>query len=255
MIIKFSAVVALLNLDNKNIVSTGISRPIVTGAVLGVLFNNLHYGIFIGCIVELIMINLMPIGAFIPPNGTLITGITLILSNNFHIEKAGSLIPVVLIFGLFWGHMVKRISRLLWLRNSRLVELFLKGVENDKITFFRYNISVLIMDFFIFFLLTFAGSYVGIFIIQNVVRIFFTSYYLQFAFDKAVFFFPLFVLIYLLNSFDLPNKSYFILLGILLAGLVSPISLSPLLSIVLIGLFSYIVIFSINYYKEHYYEL
>lgn len=254
-ILKFSAITSLLHLDNKNIVSIGISRPIITGAILGILFNNIFYGIFIGCIIELILINLLPIGAFIPPNGTIITGIAMIISYDFHIYKNGSLLPIVLIYSIFWGHIAKRISRLLWKRNTFLVELFLKNVQKDKFHFAPYNWIVLFSDFLIYLLVTFVGGYLGILIMRKFVQIFLTSYFIHLTLDKALYYLPLFVLIYILNSFDLPKKGYFIASGMALALLLNLLSLNPLFIIILIGFFSYILIFSIQYYKEHYYEL
>lgn len=255
IILKLSGIIGLLNLDNKNIVSIGLARPIVTGTICGLLLNNLYYGIFLGCIIELILINLLPIGAFIPPNGTIITGIAIIISYYFHAYKSGILIPVILIYAILWGHLTKRISRLLWKRNSILVENFLKNAQQDKFYFNYYNIIVIVSDFFIYSIITFIGSICGIYTVKVINKLFLRSYFIQIALENAVYFLPLFILVYVLNSFDLSKKITLILVGIVSAFLLTLVISSPILIVLIIGVLSYIALFSIHYYREHYYEL
>ncbi len=251
-VIKFSLIVSVINIDDKNVVSIGLSRPIIIGPILGYLIGNLYYGIFVGCILELILINLVPVGAFIPPNGAIITGVVMILSHYFHIYKTGTLLPVILIYAIFWGHVSKRITRLLWLKNTFLVEKFLKEVQHLKFNFFLYNLAALLIDCIAYFIIVFIGSSLGIILFKKLIPELFS---LIFLFEKTLYYLPLFSLLYVLNSFDIPKKIYFLLLGIILALLLSFITSSPLLIITITGFFSYIILYSVHFYREHYYEI
>lgn len=251
-ILKFSLIVSIINIDDKNVVSIGLSRPIIIGPILGYLIGNIYYGIFVGCIIELILINLMPTGAVVPPNGAVITGVVMILSHYFHIYKTGTLLPVILIYSIFWGHVAKRISRLLWLKNALLVEKFFKEVQDLKFHFFFYNLTAILIDCIAYFMIVFTGSFLGIVLFKKFIPIFLSLFFL---FEKTLYYLPLFALLYLINSFDLHKKEYFILIGIIFAFLLNFITTSPLLIIITTGFFSYTVLYSIHFYREHYYEI
>ena len=254
-ILKFSLIVALINIDNRNLVSLGISRPIIVGAILGYLTDNICYGIFVGCIIELILINSSPIGAFIPPNGAVITGVAMIISYYFHAYKTGILLPIILIYALFWGHVTKRISRMLWSKNIFLVERFLKDVQALKFNFSFYNLMAILIDYVVYFIVIFIGSFIGIFLFKKVIRIFNTSFFINFILERALYYLPLLAMLYILNSFDVRNKKYFLLIGIISAFLLNLITSDQMLIVIIIGFFSYIFLYSIHFYREHSYEL
>jgi PTS system mannose-specific IIC component len=49
-----------------------ISRPIVIAPLIGLLLNNLYAGLIIGAFVELIWIDRIPVGTYIPPNDSIV---------------------------------------------------------------------------------------------------------------------------------------------------------------------------------------
>ncbi|MDD5065936.1 MAG: PTS sugar transporter subunit IIC [bacterium] len=254
-IIKYSIITALLALDVYNVFLSGVSRPIVTSAILGLLLNNLYLGIFIGCIIELILINLIPIGAFIPPNGTIVTGIAIILTFYFHIYKTGALLPVIILYSMFWGHLTKRMVKAVWKRNTVLVEHFLKKLQKGRIEFTVYNLHSLSFDYVLFLISVLLGSYIGILLFRYIIRIFIVSFYINIILENALFFLPLLAFSYLLNSFDVHFKSVFIVIGILASFFLNFFIKQPLLIFIPLGLFSYSVLLILYRLKMYRYEL
>ncbi len=254
-ILKFSLIVALLNIDTRNILSLGISRPVITGIILGYLFNNIYYGFFVGCIIELLLINSLPVGGFIPLNGAIITGLVMIISHYFHISKTGILLPAILIYAIFWGHVIQRVARMLWRKNIIIVDKFFKEVQESKFPFFFCNFSAFLIDFLTFYIMIFIGSFLGIILFNNILSTFFTSYFINFGFEKALYYLPLLAFIFVLNSFDLHRKAYFLLIGIVASFILNLFISNPILVILIVGVFSYIIFYSIHFYKEHYYGI
>lgn len=248
-IIQLSLVVALLSLDIYNIFMSGISRPLMTGAILGFLMNNLYLGILIGCFIELILINLIPIGPFIPPNGAVITGVTIILISYFHVYKTGTLLPVILIYTIFWGHLTRHIVKIVWKRNSVLVENFLKKVRKGKTAFWVYNLHSLAFDAVLFFLITLAGVYCGIFLFRHIIRLFIVSFYVNVILGQALVFLPLFAFTYLVNSFDAKDKVILVVSGMAVSFLIGLFIETPLAIFALTGFFGSILFYLLGRLK------
>jgi len=69
-----------------------ISRPVVIAPIIGLLLHNLYAGLIIGAIVELIWIDRLAIGTYIPPNDSL----TAVLATSIAIiagSKSGGVSP------------------------------------------------------------------------------------------------------------------------------------------------------------------
>lgn len=254
-IFKLSFLVSLLNLDNQNFLSIGLSRPIIAGAIIGYFIDNLYFGILVGCIIELIFINMLPVGSFIPPNGVITTAIVLFLSYHFHVFKIGTLLPLILIYGILCGHVIKRFTKLLWKKNTFLVEQFIKNVQNNNINFFKINIISGLIDFFVYAILTYLGFYIGTLLFKYIIEAFFISFYLNYLLENVLMFLPLFALSYLLNSFDIRNKFLLILIGIISTIIANFVIKSPIALFILIGFLSYLTFYISNLYKEYFYEL
>lgn len=58
---------SLLCLD-RVFIQAMISRPVVIAPIVGLLLNNLYAGLIVGALIELIWIDRLPIGTYIPPN-------------------------------------------------------------------------------------------------------------------------------------------------------------------------------------------
>lgn len=61
---------SLLCLD-RVFIQAMISRPVVIAPIIGLFLNNLYAGMIIGALIELIWMDRLPIGTYIPPNDSL----------------------------------------------------------------------------------------------------------------------------------------------------------------------------------------
>jgi PTS system N-acetylgalactosamine-specific IIC component/PTS system mannose-specific IIC component/fructoselysine and glucoselysine-specific PTS system IIC component len=63
-----SLISSLLCLDVIAVAQVMISRPIVVGAVLGYAMGDVKSGLFIGAVIELVWISVIPVGFSVPPD-------------------------------------------------------------------------------------------------------------------------------------------------------------------------------------------
>ena len=85
----------LLCLD-RVFVQAMISRPVIIAPLIGLLLHNLYAGLVIGAFIELIWIDRIPIGTYIPPNDS----ITAVVATSTAIiagQKMGGIFPPELI--------------------------------------------------------------------------------------------------------------------------------------------------------------
>ena len=71
--LKFSFAGALIYLDRTHALQMMISRPVVTGTIIGFLAGNVGMGLLMGAIIELLWIRDIPVGTFVPPDETILT--------------------------------------------------------------------------------------------------------------------------------------------------------------------------------------
>ncbi|MDR1922393.1 MAG: PTS sugar transporter subunit IIC [Candidatus Adiutrix sp.] len=62
---------AVLNLDKQVFGPFMLNRPLVTGFLIGLFLDELHYGVWMGLSVELLWLATMPLGGQVIPNGGL----------------------------------------------------------------------------------------------------------------------------------------------------------------------------------------
>lgn len=72
MLITISLIGGVLCLDRIYLQSLA-SRPVVTGAIIGLVLQDLRTGLMIGALLELLWIDQSPIGTMVPPNDTIST--------------------------------------------------------------------------------------------------------------------------------------------------------------------------------------
>lgn len=67
-VLKISLLGGLIYLDRTAVLQIMISRPIVIGPILGMILGNPQLGLKMGVILELLWLNMLPIGSNIPPD-------------------------------------------------------------------------------------------------------------------------------------------------------------------------------------------
>lgn len=95
---------ALIVLDKYAFGEFGISQPVVTGCVIGAIFGDIWFGIFLGAMVQLIFLGGLPIGRDIPPDGQ-VAGIVTVASFFLlkHDNTLGHSLFVAMFLGLVGG--------------------------------------------------------------------------------------------------------------------------------------------------------
>ncbi len=79
-IVWLAALGAVLALDYAMVGQFMISQPLVLGGIFGALLGDMSTGVLIGALIQLIWINIMPVGAYVPPDYTVTGGVTVILT-------------------------------------------------------------------------------------------------------------------------------------------------------------------------------
>ena len=68
-LLSLSALSALMELDNVYAGQFMLSRPLVVGTVLGLLYGDIRTGVQLGIWTELLLLDQLPVGGYVPPSG------------------------------------------------------------------------------------------------------------------------------------------------------------------------------------------
>jgi len=129
-----SIIGGILCLD-RVVVQAMISRPIVSAPLIGLILGDPYTGLIAGAFVELFWIDRLPIGAYIPPNdsivGILITG-SCIGTAGFIGNLPDGLIVLAMLLLLPLGNMAQRMELWLIAKNEGLArEALMNGLDGD----------------------------------------------------------------------------------------------------------------------------
>jgi PTS system mannose-specific IIC component len=134
-IILAGAVGGLLALDRTAVFQIMISRPIVSGPIIGLLLGQPAVGVVMGGLVELIWISRLPLGGYVPPNesvGAMVGTAAVILAG----PGDGTLSRSMIVLGFLFVPPVARLAAYLEVRlryyNVGLVRLAERAVEKNK---------------------------------------------------------------------------------------------------------------------------
>ena len=164
----------LLSLDVSAWGQIMVSRPIVCGPIIGLLLGDLKTGLIIGALLELIWINVISVGAAIPPDATIVavtcvtlimlTERTLTLGNNFQ----GSYRMVVLALTMPLGEIFKRIDIKQRKLNARFVHyLYREIIKGNLKALEKVNYFSLFLFFLKGFLFSLVAVSVGVYVLPR----------------------------------------------------------------------------------------
>jgi mannose/fructose/N-acetylgalactosamine-specific phosphotransferase system component IIC len=163
----------LINLDVMTIWQVMISRPVVSGPIIGWLCGDVWTGLVIGALMELIWINILPIGTVIPPDASATTIIAtaqaIFTKQLIPYQNSDVIIMLSIMCAVPLGGILKKIA--LWFRwfDRRFVYLIDKFAEQDNITGIE-NIShltvlIIFCETFVFYSL---GIWLGVLLISQI---------------------------------------------------------------------------------------
>ncbi|MBI5574026.1 MAG: PTS sugar transporter subunit IIC [Elusimicrobia bacterium] len=148
-----SFVGGLLSLDSTVFGQFMISRPIVTGPVIGWLCGDIKTGLFIGAMIELLWVGVVPVGVGVPPDSTIVCIVATVLAANNTPDVAA----LAIIFSVPLGIIFKRLD----IAHRKWNRVFLPVIENG-IKSGRYYILTFVTWLGVF--LSFIKSFLFIFI-------------------------------------------------------------------------------------------
>lgn len=113
-----------------------ISRPVVIAPLIGLLLHNPYAGLVIGAFVELIWIDRIPIGTYIPPNDS-ITAVVATSTAVIAGQKLGSISPELIAFSILisipCGILAKQMDILIIKSNDTLSDRALVDAKKNNI--------------------------------------------------------------------------------------------------------------------------
>ena len=93
-VLLISLIGGFISLDRSVAFQFMISRPLVTGPIIGLILGDLHTGIITGALLELLWISRLPLGGIIPPNECLgcilITASAILAGHAIHLSPPDS---------------------------------------------------------------------------------------------------------------------------------------------------------------------
>ncbi len=126
---------SLLCLD-RIFIQAMISRPVVIAPIIGFLLNNLYAGLIIGALIELIWIDRLPLGTYIPPNdsiaavtATSIAGIT----GSTLGRVSPELIALSVLLAIPCGIIAKQIDVMIVKSNNAISDKALEDAKKNNI--------------------------------------------------------------------------------------------------------------------------
>ena len=113
----------LLCLD-RVFIQAMISRPVIIAPIIGLLLHNPYAGLIIGAFVELIWIDRIPIGTYIPPNDSMTavvaTSTAVIAGSKIGRQASPELIALSMLIAIPCGILAKQIDILIIKSNDTL---------------------------------------------------------------------------------------------------------------------------------------
>lgn len=171
-IILISLCGSLLCLD-RVFIQAMISRPVVIAPLIGLFLNNAYAGLIIGALIELIWIDRLPIGTYIPPNDS-IAAVTATSTAAIAGSQLGGTSPELIAFSVLLaipcGVLAKQMDVMIIKSNDSLSEKALEdGKENNVKAIERKNYLGLIKVFSFYLVFLFFVQSV---LIVCVIRVF-----------------------------------------------------------------------------------
>ncbi|MFH1239426.1 MAG: PTS sugar transporter subunit IIC [bacterium] len=167
-----SFVGGLISLDVMTAWQVMISRPVVSAPIIGWLCGDVWTGLVIGALMELIWINILPIGTVIPPDASattiMATAQAIFAKQLMPYQSYDVIIILAIMCAVPLGGLLKKID--IWFKwyNRKFVYVVDKYAQEDNITgidnITHLNILIIFIKNFLFCV---AGIWLGVFLICN----------------------------------------------------------------------------------------
>lgn len=126
---------SLLCLD-RIFIQAMISRPVVIAPIIGCLLNNLYAGLIIGALIELVWIDRLPLGTYIPPNDSIaaVTATSIAGITGFSLGRVSpELIALSVLLAIPCGIIAKQIDVMIVKSNNAISDKALEDAKENNI--------------------------------------------------------------------------------------------------------------------------
>jgi mannose/fructose/N-acetylgalactosamine-specific phosphotransferase system component IIC len=139
-----SLVGCLLILDKYAFGEFGLSQPIISGTIIGLLCGNLEMGIMIGGVFQLIFMGGLPIGRDIPPDGQ---GAAIVAAGSYFLMVPTNDLARSLLIAVAFGLLASIIGGQLEINARRLNEKLYHRFMRKELCLNRYHFLGLLTAF------------------------------------------------------------------------------------------------------------
>lgn len=147
-VIIFSIIGAVLSADITMFGQFMISRPIFCGPLFGYILGDIHTGLWLGMIVEMMWINAIPMGVSVPVDLTMMTSLAVIWSCSFFQGSQEAAI-FALALSVPFAYLYKEVDLAGRLFNTKIMHWVEDGVEKGYETRISKGIYLGLLFFFI----------------------------------------------------------------------------------------------------------
>ncbi|WP_413854639.1 PTS sugar transporter subunit IIC [Candidatus Ruminimicrobium bovinum] len=203
MIINYMALSFLAAVFSSDITMFGqfmISRPIFCGPFFGFLLGDIHTGLWLGMIVEMVWINAIPLGCAVPVDLTFMTILSVIWSTVLF-RGSQEIAVFALALAVPFAYIYKEVDFAGRLFNTKVMHWVEHGIKNGK----EKRISKGLFFGLLFFILRTALMYFLFLLLGSIIikKVFATDIpiYIVLALKKAWYYLPVFGFGMVLNNF------------------------------------------------------
>lgn len=172
-ILLVSFIGGIVSLDVMTVWQIMISRPLVTAPIIGWLCGDMWVGLIIGIILELIWINILPLGAIIPPDvsatAIMATAQAIIAKQLLPYQNSDVIIMLAVMCAVPLGGLFKRVDIGLRWFNRNFAHWIDKYADEGNITGIelvtRLSIVTVFVKTFIFYVI---GIWLGVRLISGI---------------------------------------------------------------------------------------
>ncbi|ESP63019.1 PTS system, mannose-specific IIC component [Smithella sp. ME-1] len=154
-IILVSLLGGLLCLD-RVFIQAMVSRPVVIAPLIGLLLNNPYAGLIIGAFVELIWIDRIPIGTYIPPNDSITAVVatsTALIAGSTLGGTSPELISLSILIAIPCGGLAKQMDVQIIKSNDSLSDKALEDAKENNIQAVERKTYLGLIKVFLFYVL------------------------------------------------------------------------------------------------------
>ena len=151
-----------------------ISRPVVIGPIVGWSLGDVTSGLIIGAFIELLYLYVIPIGVVVPPNCSIVTGISTVLHILICSEtKVPSCLIVILAYTIPLGVIFKQMEILQRQINVKIIHYIDSAVSRGRLSVVRLiSIPFFVMVFLKASLFSIIAIVLGLAIVKAIIGVF-----------------------------------------------------------------------------------